>query len=381
MNAQLEELYNKYPWKTFSKFFPIAKRHGFDDPKLVKKFIAEQVIHDEKVKDVDSKYLPIFSTIPHAYQFDTFFPAKGQKPFLIFININTRKAYGYEMNSKNSANVMNAMEKFINNTHPKILESDQDSAYLSNNMLTYLKQHDVIYSTVSDNDHHVLGIINRFIRTLRDLHENGNKSKNWNSLIDVYNNSPHRSLPNQRSPNEMDEKSEQKYIDVKREETNKILNDRVVYPKGLKVRIEGGINGSNMFNKKRSILSKQAYVIDGWNGSQYYIKAKDGSVDKVPYFRIVPVKKRNNAVLNGGAGNAKMSIANTIKNSKRHEIEKIISYDKANDRYKVQYTNGDKDNIPSRNLREGKPLFLSDMEREFWKNKETKMPNKIIRWL
>jgi hypothetical protein len=119
-------------------------------------------------------------------------------------------------------------------------------------------------------------------------------------------------------------------------------------------------------------MSKQAYVIDGWNGSQYYIKAKDGSIDKVPYFRIAPVKKSNNKAI---------SVAKTIKNAKRHEVEKIISYDKSNDRYKVQYDNGDKDNIPARNLREGKPLLLCDMERELWKDKQTKMQNKVDQWL
>jgi hypothetical protein len=149
------------------------------------------------------------------------------------------------MNSKNSADVMKAMEKFINDAHPKILESDQDSAYLSNNMLSYLKNHDIIYSTVADNDHHVLGIINRFIRTIRDM--SSISSEGLSDLIDAYNNSSHRALPDKisptgitsegLSPNEMTSERESKYIDVKKEETNTILGNRVVYPKGLKVRI------------------------------------------------------------------------------------------------------------------------------------------------
>jgi hypothetical protein len=60
-------------------------------------------------------------------------------------------------------------------------------------MLSYLKSHNIIYSTVSDNDHHVLGIINRFIRTLRDMRDVS--SEELSALIDAYNASSHRALP------------------------------------------------------------------------------------------------------------------------------------------------------------------------------------------
>jgi hypothetical protein len=182
----------------------------------------------------------------------------------------------------------------------------------------------------------------------------------------------------------MNDELEQKYIDEKRAETDEILSNREEYPKGMKVRILHDYTSGDKFAKSRTRLSTVAYLIDDPVGNQYYIKAADGSIDKIPYFRIVPIPKDDMS---------KFPIAKTIRNihphagakkadeelqSKRYEIEKIVSYDKRSDRYKVKYDNGEFDQIPAKNLRESRPLKLSPMEREFWKNKQAKMPSPKI---
>jgi hypothetical protein len=377
--SKLESLHAKYPWKTFDKFFPIAKRHGFNDKTEVMKFLQNHVIHDQKVKN---DYLPIFSTIRNAYQFDTYFPKRGEKPFLLFININTRKAYAYELENKKKEEVLKALTKFNKDAHPKFLQSDQDSSYLSNAILTFLKNHDIIYTTVTDNDHHVLGIINRFIRTLRDSGKI--VMEKW---IKSYNKSPHKSL-NAKSPNDMNEEAELEYIKRKQEKMSQKLNDRIIYPEGLKVRITS--NPNKQFTKKRSKLSNQAYIIDGMVGNQYFIRAADGSIDKVPFFRIVPVawggknkggKNKIKIAKRIDNVNPKSKVNNPKLTSKRYTVDKILRYHTAEDKYEVLYDNGEKDYIPARNLREGRPLELSVMERKFWKDKQRKMPNKVAMWL
>jgi hypothetical protein len=131
-------------------------------------------------------------------------------------------------------------------------------------ILTYLKNNDIIYTTVTDNDHHVLGIINRFIRTLRDSYPSfSSKSKSkLQQWINAYNDSPHLSLK-LHSPNDITPELESEYIKQKQQEMNEKLKHRVLYPVGLKVRI---INVGTKFEKKRSRLSNQAYVIDGMVG-------------------------------------------------------------------------------------------------------------------
>ena len=133
MYASIEQLYKKYPWKTAKKFVPLAKQHGFKE-KDAKEFL-KKVVHDKRIK-IKPVYLPIYSESGGSYQFDTFIQRKGLN-FLIFININTRKAYVYPMKTKGTKDVIEALAKFFNEVKDvKVLRSDQDAAYLSNKTLT-----------------------------------------------------------------------------------------------------------------------------------------------------------------------------------------------------------------------------------------------------
>ena len=110
----------------------------------------------------------------------------------------------------------------------------------------------------------------------------------------------------------------------------------------------------------------ESYLIDSIEGNQFVIKAKDGSIDTYPSYRLRKCDDR-------------YEIAETIKNGKRGIIEKIIDYDEKRDRYKIIFDEGTEQWIPAKNLREGKPLLLSRMEREYWSNKNN-IPEKIKRW-
>lgn len=79
-----------------------------------------------------------------------------------------------------------------------------------------MKTKNIVYTTTEDNNHNVLGIINRFMRTIRDMVGENRfiNEKEMDSLIDSYNNSPHRSL-DYKIPNEMTEKDEKEYVKTK----------------------------------------------------------------------------------------------------------------------------------------------------------------------
>lgn len=148
----IEELYNKYPWKTPSKFIPLAKRYGFTEQQA-KQHLAS-IIHDVKVPK--AKYIPIVSKHPNGFQMDTFINSKAKAPantwssskgglnYLMFININTRKAYAYPMQGKSSKEVLNALQQFIKDV-PNVysLTSDQDAAYLTNDVLEFINSHNI----------------------------------------------------------------------------------------------------------------------------------------------------------------------------------------------------------------------------------------------
>jgi hypothetical protein len=214
----------------------------------------------------------------------------------------------------------------------------------------------------------VLGILNRFIRTLRDLLSNGDSIRH---IVDLYNNSPHIAL-GKETPNKMTPSLEEKYIQQKIHKTRSLLEQRHPYKTGDRVRI---VLKRDLFDKSRSRVSTVAYTIDSKEGNQYLIRALDGSIDKIPYFRLIPCS-------------SEIPLAPSIKGGKRAMVERIIRFIPPNN-YRVKYDSvagekGSKDVIPTRNLREGRPTKLSTMEREFWNgeaNKNTEIPDVIRKWM
>ena len=345
MYANIEQLYKKYPWKTAKKFVPLAMKHGFKE-KDAKEFL-KKVVRDKRIK-VKPVYLPIYSESGGSYQFDTFIQKKGLN-FLIFININTRKAYAYPMKTKGTDDVINAMTKFFTDVKDvKVLRSDQDAAYLSNKTLDFLREKGVRYLTTEDENHNVLGIINRFMRTVRDL---ANKkvisAEEMKELVNTYNTTIHTST--NVPPNEMTKELEKEYITKKRIETQNKTRAYDFKP-GDRVRI---VIEPKALTKKRSNLTSESFIVDSRSGNMFLIRAKDHSVDYYPGYKLVLCSKS-------------IPLAETLKDEKRGVIQTIEGYDDKRDKYKVVYEGGVHDTIPAKNLREGDPLKLSPIERSYW---------------
>ena len=380
----LASLFAKYPWRTYAKFQPLAARYGFTNNKEIKEFLQQQAGHD-KYKPQGSRQLPIYSKSSGAYQFDTLVQARRYKDgveydyWLVFINVNTRKAYCYPMPDKSARSVLPALQKFkADCPDVRILTSDQDGAYLTKNVLDYLRQQNIDYRTTLNNNHNVLGIINRFIRTLRDL--NGKKEFTNDELQDLvaeYNNSPHRGLKfdveengkfryEYKTPNEMTKEDEAVYAAVKEQQFN---DRREFYREGDRVRI---VLEKNRLGKNRTNLSKEAYEVTGRHGNQWVIRAEDNSVDTYPGYRLVKC-------------DARYQLAKTIKTGTRKTateavVEKIVSYNPKNDKYRVKWEGLKTPSkpIPSKDLRTGRPLHVSNIERQYWaREPKNKLPEEI----
>ena len=355
----LRELFNKYPWRTGIKFSTLAKRHGFDENEA-RRFIKNEAPHDIKSRKPQfQKIINKYGSQRPSYQFDTLIQQKGH-PFLVFININTRKGYAYKMSDKGKASVLDALKHFVRDCPDvAILTSDRDRAYLTDNVLRFLAEHHIEYHTTHNNNHNILGIINRFIRTLRDMNnERDFTEERMRELIDEYNNSPHRSIGGR--PNDMTSDKETNYV-KKTIEQNK---SNITLKEGDRVRV---IQDKNPLTKRRSNLSNESYIIDDRDRNQMIIRAKDGSIDNYPPYRLVKADKR-------------YKLADTVRNKQQGIVDKLLDYDEKKDKYKVIYDEGTKDTIPAKNLRETEPSRLSEMELSYW-SKQPSLPDNIRRWL
>jgi hypothetical protein len=96
----MDKLYKQFPSKSKKKWIDSAIRHGFDKSEASK--YLDMIVHDFQLKCHDNEFLPISSPKTKCYQFDTLIqghPGSNETgpPWLIFININSRKGYTYHM--------------------------------------------------------------------------------------------------------------------------------------------------------------------------------------------------------------------------------------------------------------------------------------------
>ena len=262
----IDEVYAKYPTNTLTKFKRIANKYGFTDDEA-KEFLSSRVVHDQHIPP--PKFMHIYSKIPHGFQMDTFI---GTPNYLMLININSRKAYAYEMSGKGAKEVLRSLNEFIKvEPECKSITSDEDTTYLSKSALDFMRKHNIIYTTTTDNDHNKLGIINRFMRTIRDIKAN-ELNVDIQSLVESYNDMPHRSL-NYKSPKDFTKEDEVEYINKMRGEENPYK-----FKPGDSVRV---ILDKNPLEKKHANLSRESYIVDSKHGNQFLIRSSDGSIDTV----------------------------------------------------------------------------------------------------
>lgn len=342
---------------------------------------------DSYPKNMRMYYRPIFSRTSGSYNMDIFENPKVSKIesqelktvttqyILIFININTRYAVGYPMNNKDSKTVLEHLREFVDKYKPSKITSDNDRAFVSKEVVNFLNEKGVGQYIVTQHNHTSLGIIDRFMRTLRDMNRVrtiDNKDSEdeefkylsipkLNILLDEYNNAEHSSI--RMSPIDMqnNDRHESMYILNKMHETDfktSMLKDFELKD-NMFVRV---IMTRKNIEKKRYKVSPEALLISGRKGNLYILRAKDGSIIEVPRWRIILAGTEPNKL------DKRYKWRESVNNDSFGIIEKIIDYDEKTDKYLVKYEGVKKKEwLPVRNLREGNPGKMTEREKEFFK--------------
>jgi hypothetical protein len=220
----------------------------------------------------------------------------------MFININTRYGYAYPIDDKGSATIISVLDKFLKEADRKVvsLVADEESAWNSDAAEIWLKNHGVKLKMIDNERHSALGIIDRFIRTLRDMNVRTEKSKEsseakkyrdftekrMNKLMGIYNKSLQKGIG--MTPEEMsaDKNKEKEYIIRKLYDTErrKKISDFVLEP-GSWVRYMI----PRTMGKRRYQVSPDIYKIDGKEGNGYRLVARDGTMKTFSRWRLFPV--------------------------------------------------------------------------------------------
>jgi hypothetical protein len=221
--TDLEKYYKQFNFPASSTFVKQLKNEGI---KITKKeiddFLAKRVEQQQTTIQPNRKkllgkivaYRPLSLIQMDIFDMQNFSRTnKGYKYILCIIDVFTRKVWTYKMQLKNSDNVQKSFKDFlqksgIQSNTPSILMSDNDPTFTNESFQVILRENKIIHQPNIIDDHHALGLIDRFARTLKTIFTRSfvqTNSTNWIDHIDEivanYNNNGHTAIDNIK-PNE-----------------------------------------------------------------------------------------------------------------------------------------------------------------------------------
>jgi len=251
---------------------------------------SQESVQTSKKTNLKNRFLKITTDELGQFQCDLMFlDAKykkfnsGMNVFLVIIHVMSRYLYVYPMNSKKSENITKALEQFITDAKkypPTTIVTDYGSEFTNRTTKAFLSKHDIRLLTVnkSENDNsHATAIVERVIRTLREMIDKYLSVYKTNKYIDIlpnlianYNTSSHRSLG--KPPADMNDEDIQ---DLNNEisEINKDVYQKINKIKpGQKVRLL--IKKKSLEKGNKFSWSKQVFEIEKIEGNHFVISGK-----------------------------------------------------------------------------------------------------------
>ena len=174
---------------------------------------------------------------------------------------------------------------------------DGESAIYSKVMQAFLKQNNITIRKIYKDNHTSLALIDRLMRTIRDMHYNRSKGKfmkitpeDLQDILYVYNNSNHIGLSKiigfDVTPEQVnnDPDLETEYIKrVRQMNFNVQSQSTFTIPEGSIVHI---YNDKNPLAKRRALLSPIPYEVIGRENGLVVLRDGEGNVIKRPRFKI-----------------------------------------------------------------------------------------------
>jgi len=246
MDEIIDEFYEKLNFPSLEKLFKaISAKHKDIKKSDVKLFLDSQnetqVLKVEtKTKGIGGHIVALFPN--ESWQIDYFELldyGKSNNGYLhIFacIDIFTRKAYAVATKKKDSKSSCDALQKIIDDAggEPKIIMSDNDSAFKSDDFQELLDKYNIVSDMNVVGDHNALGIIDNFAKRLKMALSKRfirSKSTNWidslQKIVDNYNNQENSAIDD-ITPNEahLEENQENIFeINLIKGQMNKTVSD------------------------------------------------------------------------------------------------------------------------------------------------------------
>ena len=372
LESSVNEYIDTLHFNSFKKVVNKVKQHFPDLSNADIRKIIKNRIHDKRLnRNYKTIYqLKVFSMFPNSWMTDIYDNLRGNEPryWQLFINVNTRYVEAYPLSNKTKESINSNLRQFVTKYHPRKLTSDEESGLVADINLNYLKEHKCGLYIIQEQNHSALSLIDRFIRTLRDMNKPGNESRSvstdeefkyisrdkMNHFLNAYNNTIHSSTGH--SPVDMmnNKQLEHNYIEkcIDGKQRQHSIQDFNLKPGAL---VRYLLNGDKL-DKHRYNMSREAYRIEGRAGNIYTIIALDGTTKDLPRWRLISVNPNEKYVLG--------ETLETDKGIVEHIINEV-GPNTVNVRFKMPDNSTYTKVINRRELRYPTPQFESKIERDF----------------
>ena len=226
----------------------------------------------------------------------------GVNFLLCVIDIWTRYAWVRPLKSKTSASVNAAFADILSEGRtPAVLMSDNGSEFISRSFAKLRDEHGIRASYAEPGDHHRMGLIERFNKTIRGVltkYMTAFKTKKWidvlPKLVKNYNNTVHSSTgskPSAASSAEAGGRIDKKIEARIKDKEDKARNELTTFQVGDEVRslknkvmFEKGAlpKWSSEIHKVTGLIAGKRYLLDNEKSYLYYQLRRVGEVDRAP---------------------------------------------------------------------------------------------------
>jgi len=259
----------------------VRERHPDIKVKDIQEYLKNQEVSQINAT-VNKTYQYKITAPPRTFQIDIFWWKKSETliPILLFVDILSRKAWAYVLTKSKKEKRAEVSVKTIQGFKDEVglirgLEGDNE--FSSAPIRKFCEDNDIRLDTSVAKEEHIsngnkLGIIDRLVRTLRELIEKyyditGYRTDNikdvMKSIIDTYNNNSHRTLDN-KTPNQVFKDNDDQ---ITRHLNDSVHNQQVYktvpFNSGDQVRI---LEKKEKFDKGKQRFSKELYTIDKKEG-------------------------------------------------------------------------------------------------------------------
>ena len=334
--------------------------------------VIKKRIHDKMINSNSKRiyHVKIFSNFTGAWMTDIYDNLEGHNPryWQLFININTRYVEAYPLENKTKENINTVLRLFVNKHHPRKITSDEEPGLVADMNVNYLKDNKCGLYIIQEQNHSALSLIDRFIRTLRDMNKPADNSIDCSTddkfkyidrnkmtmLLSLYNNTIHSATGH--TPHDMmrNRTLEEDYIDkcINEKQRQQQISDFKLTEGSL---VRYYIDNDKM-TKRRSNISRETYRIESRAGNIYTIIALDGTTKDLPRWKLIYVDPNEKYVLGNTLGTDKGIV---------ERINREVSNNKVNVKWLMPDGSSYNKTINKRELRFPTPQFESKLERDF----------------